>query len=120
MKAHKTYPKDKPIVFKNYAEFQKAVADEIAKQEPEIFKKHAEMLAPQIMATVMKVLTMCEGYGKIRLERFVEEMQDLVDLMDNPSPLHHRFDPTDLIEEIKEKYGIDVVKEFPVRVEVQK
>lgn len=111
MKAHK--PPD------TFSQIKREVAAEMNRQEPELFKKHAEMLVPQIMATVIKALTMCEGYDKIRLERFVEEVQDLVDLMENPSPLHHRFDPTDLIEEIKEKYGIDVVKEFPPRVEVK-
>lgn len=120
MKAHKTYPKDKPIVFKNYAEFQKAVADEIAKQEPEIFKKHAEMLIPQVYAMVLYTLATCEGYGEKRLKRFCEHIHDIDELMENPSRLHHRFDPTDLIDVVKEKYGIDVVKEFPVRVEVQK
>lgn len=120
MKAHKMYPKDKPIVFKNYAEFQKAVADEIAKQEPEIFKRHAEMLIPQVYAMVLYTLATCEGYGEKRLKRFCEHIHDIDELMDNPSRLHHKFDPTDLIDVVKEKYGIDVVKEFLVRVEVQK
>lgn len=118
MKAHKHVKAHTPPT--TFPQIKREVAAEVDRIEPELFKKHAEMLVPQIMATVMKVLAMCEGYGKIRLERFVEEVNDLVDLMDNPSPLHHKFDPTDLIKEIKEKYGIDVVKEFPVRIEVQK
>lgn len=120
MKAHKTYPKDKPIVFKNYAEFQKAVADEIAKQEPEIFKRHAEQLIPQAYAMFFWTLDLNYGWKKKRLLKLVEDLKETDYLMEHPSRLHHRFSPIDCEREIKEKYGIDVVKEFPVRVEVQK
>ena len=112
MKAHK--PPD------TFAQIKREVTAEMNRQEPELFKKHAEMLIPQVYAMVLYTLATCEGYGEKRLKRFCEHIHDIDELMDNPSRLHHKFDPTDLIDVVKEKYGIDVVKEFPVRVEVQK
>ncbi len=120
MKAHQTDPKDKPIVFKNYAELQKAVADEIAKQEPEIFKRHAEQLIPQAYATVFKVLDMDHGWKAKRLWQLIYELKNLNNLMEHPSPLLPSFSPIDCEREMKEKYGIDFRKEFPIRVEIQK
>ena len=112
MKAHK--PPD------TFSQIKREVAAEMNRQEPELFKKHAEMLIPQLYAMVLYTLATCEGYGEKRLKRFCEHIHDIDELMDNPSYLHHKFDPTDLIDVVKEKYGIDVVKEFPVRIEVQK
>ena len=120
MRARKCLPKKGPITFDSYEDFQKAVAEEIAKQEFDIYKRHAEQLIPQLYAMVLYTLATCEGYGEKRLKRFCEHIHDIDELMENPSRLHHRFDPTDLIDVVKEKYGIDVVKEFPVRIEVQK
>lgn len=113
-------PKSSPIMFKSNKELNKAVEKEMERLEPYYFEKHAKTLIPQLYAMVLYTLATCEGYGVKRLKRFCEHIHDIDELMDNPSRLHHRFDPTDLIDVVKEKYGIDVVKEFPVRVEVQK
>lgn len=120
MRARKCLPKNGPIIFNSYEDFQKAVADEIAKQEPEIFKRHAEQLIPQVYAMVFKVMDMDHGWKAKRLWQLIHELKDLDDLMENPSPLHHRFSPVDCEREMKEKYGIDFRKEFPIRVEIQK
>lgn len=118
MKAHKHVKAHTPPT--TFSQIKREVAAEVNRKEPEIFKKHAEMLIPQVYAMVLYTLATCEGYGVKRLKRFCEHIHDIDDLMENPSRLHHRFDPTDLIDVVKEKYGIDVVKEFPVRIEVQK
>lgn len=120
MRARKCLPKNGPIIFNSYEDFQKAVADEIAKQEPEIFKRHAEQLIPQVCAAIFKTLEISYGWKKKRLWKFIEYLKDFFDLMDHPSRLHHRFDPIDCEREMKEKYGIDFRKEFPIRVEIQK
>lgn len=119
MKAHQTYPKDKPIVFKNYAEFQKAVAREIENQEPELFIKHANDLIPQAFAVFLWTMALNYGWGEKRLKKLVEDLHETDYLMEHPSRLHHRFDPIDCEREIKEKYGIDIRAEFKVRVENQ-
>ena len=117
-KAHKHVKAHTPPT--TFPQIKREVAAEFDRKEPELFKKHAEMLIPQLYAMVLYTLATCEGYGEKRLKRFIEHIHDVDELMENPSKLHHRFDPTDLIDVVKEKYGIDVVKEFPVRIEVQK
>ena len=111
MKAHR--PPD------TFAQIRREVAAEMDRQEPELFKKHAEMLIPQAMAMFLWTMAINYGWGKSRLRKLAEALHETDYLMDNPSRLHHRFDPTDLIELVKEKYEIDVVKEFPVRIEVK-
>lgn len=120
MRARKCLPKNGPIIFNSYEDFQKAVVDEIAKQEPEIFKRHAEQLIPQAYATVFKVLDMDHGWKAKRLWQLIYELQNLDDLMEHPSPLLPSFGPIDCEREMKEKYGIDFREEFPIRVEIQK
>ena len=77
------------------------------------------MLIPQAMAMFLWTMAINYGWGKSRLRKLAEALHETDYLMDNPSRLHHRFDATDLIEVVKEKYEIDVVKEFPVRIEVK-
>lgn len=120
MRARKCLPKNGPIIFDSYEDFQKAVAEEIAKREFDIYKRHAEDLIPQVYAMVFKTIEMNYGWKKKRLWKLVETLKETDYLMEHPSRLHHRFSPIDCEREMKEKYGIDFRKEFPVRVEIQK
>jgi hypothetical protein len=103
-----------------YSAIKKEVAAELERQEPELFAKHAEMLIPQAIATFLWTMALCYGWKEKRLKQLVENLKETDYLMDNPSRLHHRFSPLDCEKEIKEKYGIDVREEFPVRIEIQK
>ena len=103
-----------------YKDIEKAVAEEMERQEPEIFKKHAAELIPQTFAVVLWTMAVSYGWKKKRLRKLVEALHDTDYLMENPSRLHHRFGPLELEREIKEKYGIDLRTEFPIKVEVQR
>lgn len=120
MKALTRLPRDKPIVFNNYEDFRKAVTAEIAKEEPDIFRRHAQELIPQAFAMFLWTMDVNYGWKEKRLKQLIENLHETDYLMEHPSRLHHRFDPLDCEREIKEKYGIDLRKEFPVRVEIQK
>lgn len=120
MRARKCLPKNGPIIFNSYEDFRKAVAEEIAKQEADIYKRHAEQLIPQVYAMFFWTIELNYGWKKKRLLKLVENLKETDYLMDHPSRLHHRFDPIDCEREMKEKYGIDFRKEFPIRVEIQK
>lgn len=110
--------KSSSIMFKSNKELNRAVAREMERLEPEYFQKHAAELIPQYMAMVLWTIQLNKGEEAMR--EFIEDFHETDYLMDNPSKLHHRFDPTDCDKELKEKYGIDVRKEFPIRTEVQK
>jgi hypothetical protein len=103
-----------------YSAIKKEEAAELERQEPELFAKHAEMLIPQAIATFLWTMALCYGWKEKWLKQLVENLKETDYLMDNPSRLHHRFSPLDCEKEIKEKYGIDVREEFPVRIEIQK
>ena len=120
MKAQTRIPRDKPIVFASYADFQKAVTVEIVKEEPEIFKRHAEQIIPQAFAMFFWTMALNYGWKKKRLRKLLDDLHETDRLMRNPSRLHHRFDPLDCEREIKEKYGIDLRKEIPIQVEIKK
>lgn len=100
-----------------YAQIRREVAKEVDKQRGEIFVEAAQDLIPQAMAVFLWTMAVNYGWKKKRLLKLVENLHETDYLMENPSKLHHRFDPLDLEREVKEKYGIDVRTEFPVRVE---
>ena len=59
------------------------------------------------------------GWGEKRLKAFVEALHDTDELQSNPSPLHRRFSGLECEEIIKDKFGVDIRKEFPPKVEVK-
>lgn len=118
MKAHKHVKAHTPPT--TFSQIKRECVAEMDRLEPEYFKKHAEQLIPQAFAMFLWTMAVNYGWGKQRLRKLAEALHETDYLMDNPSRMHHRFDAIDLIEVVKDKYGIDVVKEFPPRVEVQK
>lgn len=100
-------------------EARREVNREIDDAMPQLFQKHAEMLIPQVTATFLWTMATRYGWGEKRLRQLAEAIHDTEYLMENPSRLHHRFDPFDCEKEIKEKYGIDLRKELPPQVEIK-
>lgn len=100
-----------------YAQIRREVAKEVDRQRAEIFREAAADLIPQAMAVFLWTMAINYGWGKKRLLKLVENLHETDYLMENPSILHHRFDPLDLEKVVKEKYCIDVRAEFPVRIE---
>ena len=103
-----------------YRQIKREVAAEMERQHKQLFVQAAEELIPQAMAVVLWTMAVNYGWKKKRLRKLVEALKETDYLMENPSRLHHRFSPLDCEREVKEKYGIDFRKEFPIRVEIQK
>lgn len=99
-------------------EIRREVEKETAEQYEKIFRKCADELTVQVLATVIWTLMTNYKYnwGKKRIMQFIEALHDTEDMMDNPSYLHHRFSPLECEQIIKDKYGIDLRKEFPAKV----
>ena len=106
-----------PVTFK---QIQSAVTDEFERQHDEMFAQMAPKIMAQTLATVLWTMHTRYGWGKRRLRGLVEALHDTDELMDNPSPLHHRFDPLDCERQIQEQFGIDLRREFEAKVEVRK
>ena len=103
-----------------YRQIKREVAAEMERQHKQLFVQAAEELIPQAMAVVLWTMAVNYGWKKKRLRKLVEALKETDYLMENPSRLNHRFSPLDCEREVKEKYGIDFRKEFPIRVEIQK
>ena len=108
MKAHTP-----PTSFKG---IRHEVRKEMGVYREEIYCEAAEDLIPQVMAVFLWTISVNYGWKKDRLRQLAEALHETEYLMDNPSRLHHRFSPLDCEKEIKERYGIDIRAEFPVRV----
>lgn len=92
---------------------QKSVDNMIEDIRFEVYSEAVQDITAQTLATVMVTLEQWYGWKEERLKKFVEHIHDTEDLMVKPSPLHHRFTHLDNLKHIKEKYNIDLRKEFP-------
>lgn len=114
MRAHYTSPTDKML--KSAA---RACREDDAEYREQVFREVVADIAAQTTANIIWTLWKMEGYGEKRIKRLIEHLHDMDELMEHPSRLHHRFDPLDCEREIKEKFGVDLHKEFPPKVEVK-
>lgn len=101
------------------SEAKREVKREAADEWERLWRQCAADLTPQIEATILWTIATRFGWGKKRLRKLVDALHDTNELMSNPSPLHHRFSPLELIDIIKDKYDIDLRKELPAEVEVK-
>ena len=83
------------------------------------FRRCADDITQQCLITVFWTLATNYGWGAGRLRKLADALHDTQDLMNNPSPLHHKFSPLELEQIIKEKYKIDIRAEFKAQVEVK-
>ncbi len=100
-------------------EAQREAKRETANEYERIFKECADELLVQSISTVMWTLAVNNGWGAGRLRKLADDLHETQDLMNNPSPLHHKFSPLECEQIIKDKYNIDLRAEFKAQVEVK-
>ena len=105
--------------YTSMTEARREVSRESENVQEKIFRQAVDDMYVQLIATVFWTMATRYGWGKVRLRGLLETLKDTKDLMDKPSPLHHRFDGLDCEQIIKDKYGIDLAKELPPQVEVK-
>ena len=79
----------------------------------EIFQTIASDIAQQALSNVLLVLEKSYGFGKVRLNRFLEDLKDMSEIMETPTPMTGRFTTADNIRYFRDKYGIDL-REFKI------
>ena len=86
-----------------------------------MIKKHTEEYERAIragftcgLAVAMKSQQLYRGYGKKRLQRLAEDVNDLVNLKPFDKEINFKF----IVDEMKEKYGVDLDK-IDIVVEVK-
>jgi hypothetical protein len=70
-------------------------------------------IAVQLTAATLYTLATWHGWGKVRLKRFVGELNSTFEDM-NGAGFAGKFDTGDLEQLVLEKYGIDLDKEIEV------
>lgn len=96
----------------------------VARQEyeevrEEIFKECADDIMAQALCTVFYTLVTAYGWRKQRLRNFADALHSTNDLMCNSSRLHHRFSPLDIEQTLKDKYSLDLRREFKADIEIK-
>ena len=89
------------------------VEREFEQRHWEIFQSIASDIAQQALSNVLFVLEKSYGFGKVRLNRFLEDLKDMSEIMETPSPMTGRFTTADNIRYFRDKYGIDL-REFKI------
>lgn len=101
------------------AKSRRIAREEYEKMREKYFRELAPDITAQNIAFMLWTMHTRFGWGAKRIRRLIEAFHDTEDLMENPSRLHHRFSPLECEEILKEKYGVDIRKEFPPKVEVK-
>lgn len=99
---------------------QQEAAQRLLDDEHErIFREVADDLLVQNLATVFWTLAVNDGWGAGQLRKLADDLHETKNLMNNPSPLHHKFSPLECEQIIKDKYNIDLRAEFKAQVETK-
>ena len=107
-------PKDTDKFMVSYKELKKTVEEEFTKKRYEVYADAAQDITVQVLSNVLKTLEIFYGWKQSRLEKFIACLHDYEDDM-------VRFGITTVnnYNEIKDKFSIDLVKEFPAHVRGQ-
>lgn len=100
----------------NKTEAFKIAQKEVSAKYDEIFADCAADVMQQTLANVLLCLERDYNFGKKRLSDFVKALQGWCDIMDSPTELTKGWTTNDNIKYFREKYGIDLKKEFSAEV----
>ena len=93
-------------------QIKKAVDAEWQTKETEYFEKCKNDIVPQILAVCMFTLKTRFGFGKKRMNNFYSDIQATLKLMlSNDAVFGKKFTTQDLIDMVKNDYGIDLDSE---------
>lgn len=90
---------------------QKEVEKEFTRQYQELQNGIQKDIAVQLTAAIFYTLATWHGWGKVRLSRLMKEITTTFEDMDGVG-FAGAFDTRDLVEKIKDDYGIDLNAEI--------
>ena len=99
--------------FTTVQDIKKAVKAECDANINAVYEEVKKDVASQIMAVCCMELNKEFGYGKKRLNRFYEGVNDLFKLMATDGIFGKEFTPINCIETLRDKYGIDLDDKRP-------
>ena len=87
-------------------------AQHVQQYKDELFEQNASEILQQVIAAVMIVHEKNDGWKDIRQKRFIENLKDYLSLMHSKDFFGREWDNDENIDYIKDRYGIDLRKEF--------
>lgn len=93
-------------------EVKREVEREFSQRKVDLIREIAPDLAQQVLSNVLITLDKSYGFKKQRLKSFLDQLHATCDLMNEPTVLTHRWTVDDNIKYLKDKYDIDLTKEF--------
>ena len=100
----------------NKEQIRKMVRQEVALQYDEIYKECANNIMHQTIAGVLLCLERTHGFKEKRLKSFLKDLQNWLDVMNNPTDLNKGWNQNDNIIYFKETYGIDLTELFSAKI----
>ena len=105
----------------NYGVMSKSAARQIAKEEvsrmyEQVYAECAADVMQQTLANVLLCLERDYGWRSKRLREFVSNLQGWCDIMQTDTPITKSWTTNDNIDYFKNKYSIDLRKEFEAEV----
>lgn len=85
-----------------------------------VFRDCAQDVMTQSLGCVFWTLAIQFGFGKRRLRKLADALHDTDLMMCKKNPLTGKcISPIELAKQVKEDYGIDLAKEFPVKIDLR-
>ena len=104
----------------NSDQIRKMVKQEVALQYDKIYEECAENIMRQTLASVLLCLERTRDYKKKRLNDFLNDLKNWIDVMNKPTDLNGKWNNNDNIIYFKEKYGIDLCEMFSAKTSKMK
>lgn len=104
--------KDTDKILMTRAGIKEVVEEEFIKKEYELYEHCVQDITAQVLSNVINTLEYWYGWRKDRIRKFINYLHSEEDDMVNMG-----ISTLDNIERIKKRYDIDLMTEFPARIE---
>lgn len=104
--------KDTDKVLMTRAGIKEVVKEEFIKNEFELYERCVQDITAQVLSNVINTLEYWYGWKRERIRKFIKYLHSEEDDMVNMG-----ISTLDNIERIKKCYDIDLIEEFPARLE---
>ncbi|MCM1225967.1 MAG: hypothetical protein NC320_00905 [Clostridium sp.] len=101
----------KSRIITSSSEVRRLAKEEYLRLKDTVYENVIKDVIPQFMGVCMVILNRENGFGEKRLQRFLDSVTSEFEIM-NRGVFGRNYDPLDCLKFLKDRYKIDVDKEF--------